>query len=44
MLGLSRKDTGFLIAVIILTLATPIFLQPFRKPRALRSSMPAIRT
>ena len=29
MLGLSRKDTGFLIAVIILTLATPIFLQPF---------------
>ena len=35
MLGLSRKDTGFLIAVIILTLATPIFLQPFPETSSL---------
>ncbi|GKY87141.1 branched-chain amino acid ABC transporter permease [Sinisalibacter aestuarii] len=28
-LGLSRKDTRFLIIVILLTLATPILLQPF---------------
>ena len=35
MLGLSRKDTGFLIAVIILTLATPVFLQPFPETSSL---------
>ncbi|MBU1176098.1 MAG: branched-chain amino acid ABC transporter permease [Alphaproteobacteria bacterium] len=35
MLGLSRKDTGFLIAVICLTLATPIFLQPFPETSSL---------
>jgi ABC-type branched-subunit amino acid transport system permease subunit len=29
MLGLNRKDTGFLLIVIALTLATPILLQPF---------------
>ncbi len=29
MLGLSKKDTAFLIAVTILTMATPIVLQPF---------------
>ena len=29
MLGLSRKDSGFLLVVILLTLATPILLQPF---------------
>jgi ABC-type branched-subunit amino acid transport system permease subunit len=35
MLGLSRKDTGFLIAVTILTLATPFFLQPFPETSSL---------
>ncbi len=29
MLGLSKKDTGFLLFVVFLTLATPILLQPF---------------
>lgn len=29
MLGLSKKDTSFLLFVIFLTLATPILLQPF---------------
>lgn len=29
MLGLDKKDTGFLLFVIVLTLATPILLQPF---------------
>ncbi|MDF1607687.1 branched-chain amino acid ABC transporter permease [Hoeflea sp. YIM 152468] len=35
MLGLSKKDTSFLIAVIFLTLATPILLQPFPEGSAL---------
>jgi hypothetical protein len=29
MLGLSKKDTIFLLIVAFLTLATPILLQPF---------------
>ena len=29
MLGLSKKDTSFLLFVVFLTLATPILLQPF---------------
>ena len=35
MLGLSKKDTGFLIAVTLLTLATPIVLQPFPESSSL---------
>ncbi|SOE08904.1 amino acid/amide ABC transporter membrane protein 2 (HAAT family) [Hoeflea halophila] len=35
MLGLSKKDTTFLLIVIILTLATPILLQPFPENSAL---------
>ncbi|MCY0093477.1 branched-chain amino acid ABC transporter permease [Hoeflea ulvae] len=35
MLGLSKKDTSFLVAVIFLTLATPILLQPFPEGSAL---------
>ena len=35
MLGLSKKDTNFLLAVIFLTLATPIILQPFPEGSAL---------
>lgn len=35
MLGLSKKDTTFLIAVIFLTLATPILLQPFPEGSAM---------
>lgn len=35
MLGLSKKDTSFLIAVIFLTMATPILLQPFPEGSAL---------
>lgn len=35
MLGLSKKDTTFLLVVIFLTLATPILLQPFPENSAL---------
>jgi ABC-type branched-subunit amino acid transport system permease subunit len=35
MLGLSRKDTAFLLIVVFLTLATPILLQPFPESSAL---------
>lgn len=35
MLGLSKKDTTFLLIVIFLTLATPILLQPFPENSAL---------
>ena len=35
MLGLSKKDTAFLIAVTILTMATPIVLQPFPESSSL---------
>ena len=35
MLGLSKKDTTFLLIVIVLTLATPILLQPFPENSAL---------
>jgi len=35
MLGLSKKDTSFLLVVIFLTLATPILLQPFPEESAL---------
>ncbi len=35
MLGLSKKDTTFLIAVTILTMATPIVLQPFPESSSL---------
>jgi ABC-type branched-subunit amino acid transport system permease subunit len=35
MLGLSRKDTSFLLIVIFLTLATPLLLQPFPEDSAL---------
>ncbi|MBU4531163.1 MAG: branched-chain amino acid ABC transporter permease [Hoeflea sp.] len=35
MLGLSKKDTTFLLIVIFLTLATPILLQPFPEGSAL---------
>ena len=35
MLGLSKKDTRFLLIVVFLTLATPIILQPFPESSAL---------
>jgi ABC-type branched-subunit amino acid transport system permease subunit len=35
MLGLSKKDTTFLLIVVFLTLATPILLQPFPESSAL---------
>ena len=35
MLGLTKKDTTFLLIVIFLTLATPILLQPFPESSAL---------
>ncbi|MEM5474270.1 branched-chain amino acid ABC transporter permease [Hoeflea sp. AS60] len=35
MLGLSKKDTTFLLIVIFLTMATPILLQPFPEGSAL---------
>jgi len=35
MLGLSKKDTTFLLFVVFLTLATPILLQPFPESSAL---------
>ncbi|MEM5491646.1 branched-chain amino acid ABC transporter permease [Hoeflea sp. AS16] len=35
MLGLSKKDTTFLLIVMFLTLATPILLQPFPEASAL---------
>ena len=35
MLGLSKKDTTFLLIVVFLTLATPILLQPFPENSAL---------
>ncbi|HEY8594782.1 MAG TPA: branched-chain amino acid ABC transporter permease [Devosiaceae bacterium] len=35
MLGLSKKDTGFLLFVTFLTLATPVLLQPFPEGSAL---------
>ena len=35
MLGLSKKDTTFLLIVIFLTLATPVLLQPFPEASAL---------
>ncbi|MGC9371298.1 MAG: branched-chain amino acid ABC transporter permease [Paracoccaceae bacterium] len=35
MLGLSKKDTRFLLIVVFLTLATPILLQPFPEGSAL---------
>jgi hypothetical protein len=44
MLGLSRKDTSFLLIVIFLTLATPLLLQPFPEARRWPSSMRAIPT
>jgi hypothetical protein len=44
MLGLSRKDTSFLLIVIFLTLATPLLLQPFPEDRRWRSSTRAIPT